>query len=322
MSDQHHHPKLGDSSAGLAAVKRGGRAGLVAVLALTAVTMIGEFAGGWYARSIALTGDAFHMLTHLLSTALALAALVLACRPAPADKTWRWWRLEILAGFVNGLALVPAAAWVLWEAVDRFRHPVAIDAKWTLIVGAVGLVVNLVCAALLHEHAKHDLNLKGAFLHMLADGASSVGVLLAAGAAWGFGWTWADPAVAALIGLLILGWCLSLVRESGRILLEAAPPDVKLDEVEAAMKGVDGVLEVHDLHVWTITSKMLALTAHVRLREDVPVSQAEELGRKLQELVDARWHINHAVFQFEVEEGRRLHCEETAAQRPPIRPNA
>jgi cobalt-zinc-cadmium efflux system protein len=320
MSEQHHHPKLGESSAGIAALRRGGRGGLVAVLVLTAVTMAGEFVGAWIGRSLSLRGDAFHMLTHLLSTALALAALVLAARPAPADKTWRWWRIEILAGLVNGLALLPAAAWVLWEAVDRFRHPVAIDARWTLAVGGIGLVVNLVCAALLHEHAKHDLNLKGAFLHMLADGASSVGVLLAAGAAWAFGWNWADPAVAALIGLLILAWCAGLVRESGRILLEAAPSDLKLAEVEAAMRGVDGVLEVHDLHVWTITSKMVALTAHVRLREDMPVSRAEERGRALRELLDARWHINHVVLQFEVEEGRKLHCEREAEEPTSVPP--
>jgi cobalt-zinc-cadmium efflux system protein len=309
MSENHHHPKLGESSTGIGQVRQDERRRLLWVLVLTAVTMAGEIAGGIWTRSLSLLGDAFHMLTHLLAIGLSYAAIVIACRPAPPDKTYRYWRLEILAGLLNGLALLPVAGYVLWASIDRLRHPVEIEPKWTLVVGAIGLAVNLVCAKLLHAHSHHDVNLRGAFLHMIADSASSVGVLLAAGAAWAFHWTWADPLTAGAIAILIVLWCVSLVRSSGGILLEAAPHHVNLEEIRAAMKAVEGVLEVHDLHVWTITSRMYALTAHVRLREDLPVSRAEEVGRALRRVLDERWEINHATLQFEVEEGSRLDCE-------------
>ncbi|HYE98384.1 MAG TPA: cation diffusion facilitator family transporter [Planctomycetota bacterium] len=305
MGEQHHHPKTADGGA----ARRGERRRLLWVIVLTAVTMVGELAGGLYTRSLALLGDAFHMLTHLMSTALAFTAAVIACRPAAPDKTFRWWRIEVLAGLINGLALIPIVGGVLWKAVERLREPVPIDGWGTLAVGSVGLVVNIVCAGLLHRHSKHDLNIRGAFLHLLADAASSVGVLVAAGLAVLFGWTWADPAAALAIGVVVLGWCVSLVRSSSRILLEAAPTHMDLEEIRQAMKEVDGVLEVHDLHVWTITSRMYALTAHVRLQEDLPVSRAEEIGCRLRDLLDGRWEINHATLQFEVAEGASLACE-------------
>jgi cobalt-zinc-cadmium efflux system protein len=309
MSESHHHPKLSESAATLGAVRVGERRRLVLVMVLTGLTMVGEFAGGIWTRSIALRADAFHMLTHLLSIALSYAAIVIACRPAPPDKTYRYWRVEILASLFNGIALLPAAGWVIWESVERFRRPETIDPFWTFVVGAVGLGVNVVCAALLHHHSKHDLNLRGAFLHLIADSASSVGVLAAAGAVWAFGWRQADPVIAAVISLLILAWCVGLLRSSCRILLESAPGHMDLEQVRASMKAVDGVLEVHDLHVWTITSRMYALTAHVRLREDLPVSEAEELGRKVRAVLDERWEINHATLQFEVAAAEELRCE-------------
>lgn len=309
MSESHHHPKLAESSVAIDALRHGERSRLVWVMLLTGVTMVGELVAGFWTRSIALQGDAWHMLAHLLSTALSYAAIVIACRPAPPDKTFKYWRVEILAGLVNGLALLPVAGYVLWESIQRLMHPQAIRAEWTLLVGAIGLVVNLVCAGLLHRHSHHDLNMRGAFLHMMADTASSIGVLLAAGAAWAFGWTWADPAIAAMIAVLILVWCVSLVRASAGVLLEAAPRHVDLEQIRSGMKEVEGVLEVHDLHVWTITSRMYALTAHVRLRDDMPVSRAEEVGRAMRAVLDERWEINHATLQFEVEEGSRLTCE-------------
>jgi cobalt-zinc-cadmium efflux system protein len=316
MSESHHHPKLAESSVAIDTLRCGERSRLVWVMLLTAVTMAAELAAGFWTRSLSLQGDAWHMLAHLLSTALSYAAILIACRPAPPDKTYRYWRVEILAGLINGLALLPVAGYVLWESIHRLRAPQPIEAKWTLLVGAIGLVVNLVCAALLHRHSHHDINMRGAFLHMMADSASSVGVLLAAGAAWALGWNWADPAIAALIAILIFVWCVSLVRSSGAVLLEAAPRHVDLGEIRAAMKEVEGVLEVHDLHVWTITSRMYALTAHVRLRDDMAVSRAEEVGRALRAVLDARWEINHATLQFEVEEGSRLDCEREHKHQP------
>jgi len=317
MSEQHHHPKLSESATAHVSIRAGERSRLFWVMVVTGVTMVGELVGYFYSHSIALLGDALHMLTHFLAIALSYMAIVIAVRPAPADKTYRYWRVEILASLINGMALLPIAGYVFYEALWRFWNPVPIHTLWTFSVGSIGLAVNIVSALLLHRHSKHDLNVRGAFLHMLADSASSVGVLLAAAAVSVFGWTHADPMIAALISVLILAWCLSLLRSSCRILLESVPKHMNLEEIRAAMKGFDGVLEVHDLHVWTITSRMYALTAHVRLKEDVAVSQTEELGQRLQRLLDERYEINHATFQFEVAAAEALRCEHEHAPGAP-----
>jgi cobalt-zinc-cadmium efflux system protein len=173
----------------------------------------------------------------------------------------------------------------------------------------LSLRVHYLCASLLHELSTHNHNIGCPWRYLLADSVSSLGVL-AAGLliAWK-GWKQADPVIAGGISLLILGWCYTLVRDSGRILLESVPRHMDLGEIESAMKGVEGVLEIHDLHVWTITSRMYALTAHVRLRENLPISRTEEIAKRLQSLLDERWEINHATFQFEVGPGEELRCE-------------
>ncbi len=305
MGGLHPHPAGHDPGA----ARVGERRRLLAVIALTAVTMVAEFVGGLLTGSLALLGDAVHMLTHLLALSLSYGAILLAARPAPPDKTYRYWRVEILASFVNGIALLPAAGYVLYEAYERWHQPVEIRVGPMLGVGAIGLAVNVLSAALLHRHARHDINIRGAFLHMLADTASSVGVM-AAGLVVAFtGWRQADPIAAALISALILVWCFSLLRESGRILLESAPRHLELEEIRAAMKDVPGVGEVHDLHVWTITSRMVVLTAHVRLREDARISETAETGRLLARLLEERFEINHATLQFEAGDGSPACCE-------------
>jgi cobalt-zinc-cadmium efflux system protein len=313
VSDQHHHPKLAESATTTGVIREGERNRLFWVLVVTAVVMVGELAGGLLTRSLALLNDAVHMFTHFVTIALSWLAIVIAMRPAPPDKTYRYWRLEILASLVSGISLVPLSGWVIYEAFERWFHPVEIKVEAMLGVGLIGLVANVVSALLLHRHSKHDLNIRGAFLHMLADCLSSVGVLVAGAIVFFTGWTRADPLIAAGISVLVLAWCLSLVRDSGRILLESVPRHMKLGDIEAAMKAVEGVLEIHDLHVWTITSRMYALTAHVRLREDLAVSATEDIGKKLQTLLDARWEINHVTLQFEVAAGEALACEQSPA---------
>lgn len=322
MSDQHHHPKLAESGSRTGVVRGGERNRLFWVLVITVLVMTGEFVASKLTHSLALENDAYHFLTHFVTILLSYLAIVIATRPAPPDKTYRYWRLEILASLISGISLIPVSAYILYEAVDHWIHPVEVHAGAMLGVAAIGLLANMGSAALLHRHSKHDLNMRGAFLHMLADCASSLGVVAAAAIIYFTKWTQADPLIAAGISLLILGWCFTLVRDSCRILLESAPKHMKLADIEAAMKTVDGVLEVHDLHVWTITSRMHSLTAHVRLREDLPVSQTEEIGAKLQKLLDERWEINHATLQFEVAPGEALACEQSPSARCADTPSA
>ncbi len=302
MSESPHHPKPLDSdSHGHAfSFRAGQRRRLMGVLILTLVTMIGEFVGGILTRSIALTTDAVHMLTHFLTIGMTFMAAVIAERPAPPDKTYRYWRVEVIASLVSGIMLIPVAGYVVYEAVYRWQNPVEIKVGAMLWVGAIGLLVNIVSAALLHHHSKHNLNVRGAFLHMIADTASSVGVIVAGGIVAFTGWKQADPVAAGIISAMVLYWAAGLIRESGSILLESAPRHMNLEEIRAAMRDFEDVREVHDLHVWTITSRMYALTAHVRLNRDLKVSETDALGRKLREMLDQRYEINHATLMFEM----------------------
>ena len=306
MVHGHHHPREGQTG-----LRQGELRRLVAVLVLTGVTMVAEVVGGLLSDSLSLLGDAFHMLTHFVAFLLSSAAIFIAIRPAAPEKTYRNWRLEVLASLFNGLLLVHIAAYIIWEALDRWRNPVPIDIPLMMIVGAVGLAVNIASALFLHSHAKHDLNLRAAFVHVISDSLSSVGVL-AAGALILWGGTrfhWADPAAAVAISIMILVWCVSLVRQSVTILLEAVPAHLDLEKVRAALLEAEEVCDIHDLHIWTITSRMHALTAHVHLKRDLPVSASEELGHRLQRLLDERFEINHATLQFEVRPADKLECE-------------
>ena len=282
----------------------------MAVLVLTGVTMVAEIVGGLLSDSLSLLGDAFHMLTHFGAFLLSTAAILVAVRPAAPEKTFRNWRLEVIASLFNGLLLLPIAAYIIWEALARWRNPVPINLPLMMIVGTVGLLVNILSALFLHAHAKHDLNMRAAFLHVISDSLSSVGVLLAGAliAISGPRLYWTDPAAAILISIMILGWCVSLVRQSLRILLEAVPAHLDLEKVRAALLESEEVCDIHDLHIWTITSRMYALTAHVHLKRDLSVSQSEELGHRLQRLLDERFEINHATLQFEMRPAGKLEC--------------
>lgn len=309
MGHQHHHPKLSDTATHVGVVRGGERRRLMLVLVVTGVTMVGELVAGYLFDSVALLGDAFHMMTHFGAVATSWAAIWIASRPAAAEKTYRNWRMEVLASLFNGVVLIPMAAYVLWEAYDRWQRPRAIFAEGVLAVGGIGLLSNVVSAAFLHHHSKQDLNLRGAFLHMVADSVSSVGVIAAGLVVLLTGWTLADPLTAALISVMIVVWSFGLIRDACRILLEWTPSHLELATILSALKEEPEVTDVHDLHVWTITSKMHALTAHVVLREDVPVSKTEQIGYRLQHILDSRFDINHATLQFETSNGAGLHCK-------------
>jgi cobalt-zinc-cadmium efflux system protein len=264
---------------------------------------------GYLFGSAALLGDAVHMITHFGAVAASWGAIRIALRPASAESTYRNWRFEVLATLFNGIIMIPLAIYVLWEAYERWTTARPIEVRGVLAVGAIGLVANIISAAVLHRDSKHDVNVRGAFLHMLADSISSVGVIAAGVVILVWKWTPADPIIAAGISVMILVWSASLIRAASRILLEVAPAHLKLDEIRDALKKEAGVADVHDLHVWTITSKMVALTAHVVLAEDMPVSRTEELSRRLTRALDERFDINHATLQFETGNGQALVCE-------------
>ena len=273
-----------------------GRRRLSIVLALTAVYMLAEAVGGWLTDSLALLADAGHMLTDVAALALALIAMWFASRPATPSKTFGYYRLEILAALINGVALVLISLLIFYEAYQRWGDPPVVRSGLMTTIATGGLVINLICAWILHGDHKDDLNMRGAWLHIIGDALGSVGAMLAGALMWLYGWYQADPLVSCLIALLIIWSSWHLIRESTNVLLEGTPAHINLAAVEDAILQTDGVEEIHDLHVWTITSGREALSAHV-IHVDT-ISQAELL-KALRVKLSERFGVDHLTIQME-----------------------
>jgi cobalt-zinc-cadmium efflux system protein len=272
-----------------------GRA-LAAVLALTLALTIVEALGGLWTGSLALLADAGHMLADDASLALALFALWIARKPPTPERSFGYRRAEILAALANGIALVAIAIWVFVEAVRRLSDPPDILGGWMLAVAGAGLAGNAVAAAVLIRSGGSSLNVRAALRHVLADILGSVGAVGAALIVLVTGWLQADPVVGMLIALLILASSWSILRDSVSILLEATPRELDARDVGTALSTAPGVVEVHDLHIWTITSGFPALSAHVL------VGQAEDCHarrRELEALLSERFGISHTTLQVE-----------------------
>jgi cobalt-zinc-cadmium efflux system protein len=272
------------------------RRALVVVLALTATFTVVEVVGGLLTGSLALLADAGHMLSDNLSLGLALFAAWLAGRPATPERSFGYQRAEILAALFNGVTLVAISIWIFIAAYSRLREPPEILGGWMLAVAALGLLVNIAGALILARSEGENLNVQGALRHVVADALGSVGVIVAALVIVLTGWRYADPLVSAAIGLLILASSWSLLRDSTNILLEATPRGIDAEEVGRRMAGAEGVVEVHDLHIWTITSGFPALSAHVL------VGQSEDCHtrrRDLEDLLARDYGISHTTLQVD-----------------------
>ncbi len=258
--------------------------------------MIAEAIGGWITNSLALIADAGHMLTDVAAMALTLGSFWFASRPATAKKTFGYYRLEILAAFLNGVALVLISIWVIYEAYTRWASPQPVQGfELTLIAGG-GLVINIISAYLLHADHKHDLNMRGAFLHVVGDLLGSVAAIAAGALILTFGWIWADAACSIFISLIIIFGAWRLVSESVNVLLEGTPLHIDLAAVESTILRTAGVGGVHDLHVWTISSGIEALSAHISHDDSVIHS---DLLAAVRDRLHNEFGIDHLTIQME-----------------------
>ena len=271
-------------------------------LGLTFLYMFAEAVGGWLINSLALLADAGHMFTDVAALSLTLAAIWFAARPANAKKTFGYYRLEILAAFVNGIALVLLSLWVIYESYERFYNPPEVKGLQLTVIATGGLIVNLIAAYLLHGDHEHDLNMRGAWLHVVGDALGSVTAIVAGGLIIAFGWTWADAVCSALISFIIIFSAWRLIHESVNVLLEGTPAHINLKAVEETIRQTEAVEDVHDLHVWTITSGIEALSVHIVHSEKTP--QSELLG-KVRERIHAHFGIDHLTIQLETVEGEQ-----------------
>lgn len=305
---QHAHAQHGAGGHDHSRALRGkSKRSLVAALVLIAGYMVAEVAGGILSGSLALIADAGHMLTDAASIGLALLAMHFAERPPSARRTFGYHRIEILAALLNALTLWLVAAWVIVEAWHRFRDVPDVDGALMLSIGAVGLVVNVLAAWILRRSAGHSVNVEGAFRHVMADLLGSVGVVVSGILVWAFGWTLADPILSVIIGVLILLSTWRLLAKVVHVLLEGAPDHVDVSRLCRELQGVEGVVQVHDMHVWTIAEGYDALAAHVVVDPDYPGSRLEPVLRRLRAVASRDFGIHHVTIQVEQSPD---HCNE------------
>jgi cobalt-zinc-cadmium efflux system protein len=241
---------------------------LILVFGLTTLYLVAEVIGGLATHSLALLADAGHMLTDVAGLGLALLAIRFGERPATPDRTYGYYRVEILAAMTNAVVLIGISLFVLYEAYQRFRNPPVVSTGPMLIVAAVGLVVNVAGMVLLKKSSKDSLNMKGAYFEVLSDMLTSIGVIVAALLMRTTGWYYADPLISAGIGLFILPRTWILLREAVGVLLEGTPSDVNVTAIREKVTSLPGVRDMHDLHVWTLTSGVNAMSAHVVILDD------------------------------------------------------
>ncbi len=265
-------------------------------LAITAAYTVVEVVGGIYTGSLALLADAVHMLSDNLAIALALAAAWLATRPATPGRSYGYKRAEVLAALANGVLLVALSIWIFVAAMQRLSDPPDVLGGWMLVIAVVGIAVNLGAGGVLYRSRAASINVEAAFRHVLADLLGSFGVLAAAVVILTTGWLQADPIVSILIGLLVLASAWTILRDSTEILLEATPRGMDATEIGRRLAGAPGVVEVHDLHVWTITSGFPALSAHVLVR---PGEDCHGRRRELERLLHDEFGIEHTTLQVD-----------------------
>ncbi|MFC9993460.1 cation diffusion facilitator family transporter [Nocardia sp. NPDC127526] len=301
MGHDHSHGVAPESASG----KYLGR--LVLALAIALVFMAVEFIVAFATSSLALLSDATHMLTDVVGISMALSAILLAKRTrATYTRTFGYYRAEVLAALANAILLFAVAAYVLYEAIARLGEPPEVPGWPVLIVGALGLVANIASFLLLRQGAQESINVRGAYLEVFADLIGSVGVLLSAAITLTTGWRYADMIIGVAIGFWVLPRAFLLAKRSLRILFQHSPEDLDVEKVAAALQAVPGVSDVHDLHVWTLTSGMEVASAHLAVTAG---HSGDDVLRAAQQILAGDFHIEHATLQVESADSA-AHCKE------------
>lgn len=268
----------------------------ILTLLFVAVAMV----AGYYAHSLALISDAWHNFSDALALLLSWFAVYVQARPPDPVKTFGYHRAGVLAAFVNALTLVGISLYIFYESYRRLMAPLEVHSGVMMIVAAIGLALNAGISATLLKSARHDVNIRSAFVHLVGDALGSVGVLVGAALIRLTGIQAIDPVLSILIGGLILWTSWDIIKESLNILLEGLPRGMSLEQVIATMRETSGVVDVHDVHVWTLGARMHALSCHIRIA-DIPPSESEQILRSVTRRLDEQFHISHTTIQFEHE---------------------
>lgn len=289
MSHDHDHFEI---------TRNNNRKALTIALGITAGIMFLEFFGGLFTNSLALIADSGHMLSDTVSLVLSLSAIWFAGKAVSTQKTYGYYRFEILTAFFNGITLFIMAGFIIYEAIQRLYKPSEVQGGWMLVIAAIGLIANVLSAWVLNRGADvhGNLNMKSAYMHIIGDALGSVGAIIAGLLILLFDWTIADPIISVVVALLILRSAWSILQNSLHILMEGTPRDLDLEEITTHLLKIDGVVDVHDLHVWTITSGLDQFTCHIDVDKNVNEQQVLQQALKLvHEICD----IEHATIQIE-----------------------
>lgn len=266
------------------------------VFCLTFFYLIVEVIGGFWTGSLALLADAGHMLTDVAGVGLALLAIWFAEKPASPERTYGYYRVEILAALTNAVVLIVISLYILYEAYERFRNPPEVQSAGMLAVAAVGLVINIAGVFILRSGSKESLNMKGAYFEVLSDMLTSIGVIIAGIIMLTTGWYYADPLISAGIGLFILPRTWALLKDAVAVLLEGTPSDISIAALRETLSKIDGVAEIHDLHVWSLTSGVNALSVHAVLADG---AEHDDVLQRVHDSCTGEFKIAHVTAQTE-----------------------
>lgn len=281
------------------------RKSLIIALSITLTMTIVEIIGGILSNSLALMSDAGHMFTDSLALGLSLLAVQMCCRPADSKKTYGYHRTEILVALLNGLTLALISFYIFYQAYNRFINPPQVKAQLMLVVATIGLIANILGILALRKTSQENLNIRGAFLHILGDTLSSIGVIASAIIIYFTNFYLVDPIIAVLIGILILKGAVGLIVQSVDILLEAVPSHLNLELMKSNLEKMEGIKGAHDIHIWTITSGIYALSGHLFI-DDQMVSKTKQIVEKVNKLLKEKFKISHTTLQIECAECDQL----------------
>ncbi|REJ24559.1 MAG: cation transporter [Bacillaceae bacterium] len=292
MNSHHHSHDHHDFN------RENNKKGLITALLITVGILLLEFFGGLMTNSLALLSDSGHMLSDASSLALSLIAIWFAAKPASPNKTYGFYRFEILAALFNGVTLFVIAGFIIWEAVQRFFNPPTVASGSMMLIASIGLFANLLSAWVLMRKGdvKHNVNVRSAYLHVIGDALGSVGAIAAGFIMWLFGWYIADPIISILVALLILKGAWGVLKHSIHILMEGTPVTIDQNEVKKALKSIEGVKDVHDLHIWTITSGLDSLSCHILIEDH---QDSQKVLQAAIHMIEEKFKILHTTIQIE-----------------------
>ncbi|SHE13995.1 Cadmium, cobalt and zinc/H(+)-K(+) antiporter [Chlamydia abortus] len=304
--DHGHHHQHGHGHHHHDRSREGNKKGLTIALLITSGIMLLEFFGGLITNSLALLSDSGHMLSDASSLLLSLIAIWFATRPASSNKTYGFYRFEILAALFNGVTLFVIAGFITWEAIQRFYDPPTVASGSMMIIASIGLLANLLSAWTLMRKGdvKNNVNLRSAYLHVIGDALGSVGAILAGIIMLLFGWYAADPIISVLVALLILKSAWGIIKHTVHILMEGTPITIDQTEVKEALGSIDGVVDVHDLHIWTITSGLDSLSCHILIEDHM---DSQKILQAAIHIIEEKFKIRHTTIQIETS---AIHHEE------------